>query len=197
MQNVSDCTFFGLRALYFEQFPSLSIWCCHKIFLEVLAMIFLLHPFIALISTWNSLHCSLHIFWIWYSCTNHTFLSKIKNPFILLTIIFNEAMMLSVLSSLHIPIFLSKIVQFKTLLFFLLLTLTDVSTTCAIVIFRVKENDCDSEDWPPHGLSKCPTLSTTVLFRTTFYTQMIMLNLLKKIMNPRLKPFTEIGTDNC
>ena len=56
--------------------------------------------------------------------------------------------MLSVLSSLHIPIFLSKIVQFKTLLFFLLLTLTDVSTTCAIVIFRVKENDCDSEDWP-------------------------------------------------
>ena len=124
-------------------------------------------------------------------------LVKMKNPFILLTIIFNEAMMLSVLCSLHIPIFLSKIVQFKTPLFFFLLTLTDVSTTCAIVIFRVKDNDCDSEDWPPHGLSKCPTLSTTVLFRTTFYTQMIMLNLLKKIMNPRLKPFTEIGIDNC
>ena len=50
-------------------------------------------------------------------------------------------MMLSVLSSLHILIFLSKIVQFKTPLFFLLLTLTDVSTTCAIVIFRVKDND--------------------------------------------------------
>ena len=51
----------------------------------------------------------------------------------------------------------------------LLLTVTDVSTTCAVVIFRVKR--------------------TWVLFRTTF-TRTIKLNLLMKIMTPGLKPFT-------
>ena len=55
------------------------------------------------------------------------------------------------------------------------MTVTAVSTTCAVVIYRVM-----------HRLLKCQSLSTTVLLRITF-TQTIILNLLMKKEKYRTK----------
>ena len=62
-----------------------------------------------------------------------------------------------------------------------LLTVTAVSTMCAVVIYRVM-----------HRLLKCQSLLTTVLFGITF-TQTIILNLImKKEKYSRKKKYTDI-----